>query len=316
MRHLLLAACICGALAACICGALAACICGALAAQGARAQTFSFTTIDNQGDPTFNRLLGINDSGGIVGYYGSGQAGHPNIAYETVPPYTKFKIQMVPGAAQTQETGINNSGLITGFWSDTNTGTDANFAFLRVPNNGQFTYVSTVNPLTASVPRLSRALGLNNSKMVVGVYADESGVPHGFTYSSAASTFTAITLPGNPPLTATAINDHTQTVGFFTNPSGETVSFERVPSGILSEFEVPGTRITQLFAVNNPGIAVGSYTDASNITHGLYFSWYTRVWLTVDDPNAAGSTILNGINDKGQMVGSYTDAQASPTACW
>src|SRR5579875_2812451 len=43
---------------------------------------YAFHTIDNQRDPTFNQLLGINNAGVIAGYYGSGQTVggtlHPN----------------------------------------------------------------------------------------------------------------------------------------------------------------------------------------------------------------------------------------------
>ncbi|HEY2490919.1 MAG TPA: hypothetical protein VGI37_15560, partial [Streptosporangiaceae bacterium] len=34
--------------------------------------TYTFTTLDNQNDPTFNQLLGINSHNVISGYFGSG----------------------------------------------------------------------------------------------------------------------------------------------------------------------------------------------------------------------------------------------------
>ncbi|HWG24343.1 hypothetical protein, partial [Actinospica sp.] len=36
---------------------------------------YSFTTVDDPADPTFNQLLGINQNGIIAGYFGSGAAG-------------------------------------------------------------------------------------------------------------------------------------------------------------------------------------------------------------------------------------------------
>ena len=39
---------------------------------------YTFQTLNDNRDPTFNQLLGINDSGLISGYFGSGMAGHPN----------------------------------------------------------------------------------------------------------------------------------------------------------------------------------------------------------------------------------------------
>ena len=51
--------------------------------QGGSAK-YSFETLDNQNDVTFNQLLGINDHGLIAGYFGSGQAGHPEQGLPTV----------------------------------------------------------------------------------------------------------------------------------------------------------------------------------------------------------------------------------------
>ena len=42
---------------------------------------YSFQTLDNAHDLTFNQLLGINDEGLIAGYFGSGAQGHPNKGY-------------------------------------------------------------------------------------------------------------------------------------------------------------------------------------------------------------------------------------------
>ena len=44
-------------------------------------ESYTFRTLDDNADPTFNQLLGINDKGVIAGYFGSGAAGHPNKGY-------------------------------------------------------------------------------------------------------------------------------------------------------------------------------------------------------------------------------------------
>lgn len=36
------------------------------------ADTFTFQTLDNPGDPAFNQSPGINDAGTIAGYFGDG----------------------------------------------------------------------------------------------------------------------------------------------------------------------------------------------------------------------------------------------------
>ena len=139
----------------------AACLAGPVAAQ---AQTFSFTTLDNPADPTFNQLLGINDAGIIAGYFGSGAVGHPNKGYTVAPPYTSFTSDNLPGSVQTQATGINNHNITTGFWSDTNLGTgDNNFGFIRLPHrHGSFEYVSVNDPLVGGAPFVDQVLGINN----------------------------------------------------------------------------------------------------------------------------------------------------------
>ena len=43
-----------------------------------QAASYSFRTVDDAADPTFNQLLGINDDGVIAGYFGAGAQGHPN----------------------------------------------------------------------------------------------------------------------------------------------------------------------------------------------------------------------------------------------
>src|SRR3974377_330998 len=82
--------------------------------------SYPFRTIDNPRDLTFNQLLGINDEGQIVGYFGSGAAGHPNKGY-VIPPFSRtFVDENFPGSTQTQVTGENNRGVTVGFWSNTN----------------------------------------------------------------------------------------------------------------------------------------------------------------------------------------------------
>ena len=285
---------------------LAAAAC--LAASAASAQTFTFTTLDNPADPTFNQLLGINDHGTIVGYFGSGMVGHPNVGYQIGAPYKNFVPNNQPGSVQTQATGINNAGYTTGFWSDTNLGSgDANFAFMRTPVGHNFTYISTIPPQTASVPRLSQALGINNSNVVGGFYADANGVTHGFTYGLSTGAYSVVSYP-SASLAITGINDSGTTCGSVVTPT-ITFAFARsATGGVVTRFVVPGSKNTQLFGINNEGVAVGSYVDANNMTHGLYYVPATGEWLRVDDPSGVQGTVINGLNNKNQLVGFYTDA--------
>jgi hypothetical protein len=53
------------------------------------AWNYTFQTLNDANDPTFNQLLGINDSAVIAGYLGSGTppTTHPNKGYVLSPPY-------------------------------------------------------------------------------------------------------------------------------------------------------------------------------------------------------------------------------------
>jgi hypothetical protein len=295
---------------------LAATVLGVVASASASAQTFSFTTLDNPGDPTFNQLLGINDKGTIVGYFGSGAPGHPNIGYEIAAPYTAFMRNMQPGSIQTQATGINNADITTGFWSPTNLGPngqnmpqDANFGFVRQPTGKNFTYISVTDPLTAGLPQADQALGINNSNVVAGFYNDANGASHAFTYALSTATYTPLKFGGTVAAAATGINDNGQVCGFYTTAKGSTFGFVRnATGGVVSHFKVPGTNFTQLFGINNAGVAVGFYMGSDNVPHGLYYTPATGAWTPVNDPNGVQGTVVNGINNKNQLVGFYTDA--------
>jgi hypothetical protein len=66
----------------------------ALAAPAAHraAVTYTFETLNNARDLTFNQLLGINNEGLVAGYFGSGAHGHPNKGYRVHPPYRQGRV--------------------------------------------------------------------------------------------------------------------------------------------------------------------------------------------------------------------------------
>jgi hypothetical protein len=48
--------------------------------------------------------------------------------------------------------------------------------------------------------------------------------------------------------------------------------------------------------------------SSTGITHGRLYNPANGEWVTLDNPNGVGGTVLNGLNNKGQVVGFYTDA--------
>jgi hypothetical protein len=283
------------------------------AAGPAYASTYTFQDVVNSGDPTFNQELGINNSGLIAGYFGSGAAGHPNKGYTVAPPYSSasFTNENVPGSAQTQVTGLNNIGTTVGFWSDSNIGggSDSNFGF--VDQGGTFTSVN--NPGTAITPPVfNQLLGVNDSNIAVGFYTDSGGITHGYTYNIAAVTFSAnIDDPaavGNT--TAAAINNSGEIAGFYTDAGGNFHGFID-NGGSFTTLDASGAIDTSLLGLNNLGEAVGFDIDAMGNMHGIVCSVIAGTCTQVDDPNGIGTTAFNGVNDKGQIVGFYGNANGN-----
>ena len=288
-------------------GALALLPAGAQATSTtASAPKFVFQTLDNPADLTFNQLLGINTKGVIAGYFGSGVSGHPNKGYLLKPPYlsSDYVNENFPGSAQTQVTALNNDGDTAGFWVSDN-GTNHGFVeWNRV-------FASYNDPNTPDVAgSVNQLLGINDAGIAVGFYNDAKGNSHAYKVNQATGKFTAITIPDSVSTVATGINNAGDIVGFSTDSAGETSSFLLVGSS-LTTYQFPSGSDTQALGINDSDQIVGSYLDSKGVMHGFELSkplGPKSTWLTVDDPDGIGSTVVNGINDAGDLVGFYTDS--------
>ncbi|MGA9857542.1 MAG: hypothetical protein WBQ18_06740 [Solirubrobacteraceae bacterium] len=267
---------------------------------------FNFRTLGDQQDPTFNQLLGINNSGVIAGYFGSGDKGHPNRGYTVTPGYGQgnFHNENVKGAVQTQVIGINNHGATAGFWVD---GNGANHGFYGLRGHKLQTVDFPTNDNAS--PKVDQLLAINDAKVAVGFYTDAKGTNHGFAYDIGARRFKRINVNGDTNVTTAGINNENDVAGFATNSAGTTEGYLLRSDGKLYRLNVPGSSATQAFGVNDGDEVVGSYTVGSGsnaATHG--FIWSPGFgFATVDDPNGVGTTTLNGVNDRGTLVGFYTD---------
>jgi hypothetical protein len=267
--------------------------------------SYAFTTLDDQADPTFNQLLGINVHNVIAGYFGSGAAGHPNKGYLLNLPYGQgnYVNENFPGSAQTQVTGIDDLGNTSGFWVTSN-GTNHGF----VEWNGVFASYNDPNT-PKGAGSVNQLLGINNAGTAVGFYNDAAGNSHAYELHQATGQFTAIHVPG-VSVVATGINNAGDVVGFATDAAGNTTSWLKIGTSTIA-FGFPGGSDTQAFGINSKNQIVGSYLDGSGVLHGFMLSkpmGPTSHWQSIDDPNGVGSTVVNGINAAGNLVGFYTDA--------
>ena len=273
---------------------------------------YSFRTLDNAHDVTFNQLLGVNDEGVIAGYFGSGAAGHPNKGYLlTRGGYTG---ENFPGSVQTQVTGLNNRGVTVGFWSGMNNANMVNDNFGFVDVNGRF-HTADFPTKSPANPPVDQLLGVNDSDVAVGFYTDANGNNHGYEYNIAANRYSSVTDPSLPgtSLTAAAINDEGNVAGFYTNSAGTTDGFLKTHHGQFIDLAAPGAASTMALGVNARNEVVGTYTvgsGSSAVMHG--FTWTPQHgFSTVDDPHGAGTTTINGVNDFGQLVGFYVDGNGN-----
>jgi hypothetical protein len=268
---------------------------------------YAFQTLNDNRDTTFNQLLGINNSGVIAGYFGSGQTGHPNRGYVLTQPYGQgsYHNENFPGSAQTQVTGINGIRDTVGFWVDGN-GANHGFYEMRGHKAKSVNFPTNDN----AKPQFDQLLGINTAGVTVGFYNDSKGTPHGFMYTIGTHRFKTVNVAGDTGITATGINNENDVAGIATNSAGTTEGFLKRSDGKVFHLAVPGATTTQAFGVNDGDEVVGDYTvgtGSSAMTFG--FVWAPGFGFeTVNDPQGVGSTTINGVNDRGTLVGFYTDS--------
>jgi hypothetical protein len=278
---------------------------------------YRFRTLDNADDVTFNQLLGINNSGVIAGYFGSGAQGHPNKGYKLFPyGQAHYANENFPGSAQTQVTGLNDNGDTVGFWSSMNTASmvNDNFGFYELKGH-RFHSVEFPTGDNASPP-VNQLLGINDHDIAVGFYTNGQGNNRGYTFNINTKQFTRVLVPGypsgtaGPSLTAAAINNHGDIAGFYTDSNGVTDAFLADKHGPFRTLAVPGASATQAFGVNDRDEVVGAYTDGTGSSATMHgFTWTPGGgFASVDEPQGQGTTTINGVNDAGDLVGFYVDA--------
>lgn len=278
------------------------------------ATKYTFKTIVNSDDPTFNQLFAINDHGKIAGTFGTATPGHPARGYVVRPPYhhAEFRGQNYPHARQSQVLGLNNEGVTVGAFSTqkpvATPGEVSLFGYYAI--SGKFHKVDypTKHPFSPPVDQL---LGVNDHGIAVGFYLDSHGTSHAYQYDIHTHKYKIIKpgVAGASNFSAIAINNAGSVVGFFTNSHGKTEGFFlRKKAPHLITLKHPGTGETLPFGVSPGGEVVGLWEDESSgtaVDHG--FTWTrTGGFRTVDDPYGTEGSALSGVNRAGDLVGWYT----------
>ncbi len=265
-----------------------------------------FITLDDPDSTTFNRALGINELGTIVGYYGSGSPSDPSHGYQIQAPYVKFKSLDYPNAANTVPTSLSTNHLRAGYFVDS---TQGHHTWGFVKDHGIWTaYKDTRTPNGPGW--VDELLGINGSDIAVGFYVDAERHDQPFELAVPRGKFHGLRPPDAKSAQATGINLLGDIVGTETLSSGQTEGW-LLRNGTYSQFSYPDSASTQAFGIDFRDQVVGSYVDSGGATHGYILqhpaNLSERFWQSVDEPNAAGTTVINGINSHHAFVGWYVD---------
>jgi hypothetical protein len=270
-------------------------------AVGARPSRWKFSTINNPSDPRFNELLAIDNLGKICGFYGNGTKKHPSDGYcVSKLGQSNFRPQNYPNALDTYVTSLNNNKVYAGYYRSAHGGI---FGF--TVTNGIWT--SYKDPRLRGTSPLTELLGISDANLAVGFYTDQ-GVNHAFELNVTTGQFQHILPPGGVSVEATGINGKGDIVGYMTTSRGATKSF-LLKGGVYTMFSHPGSSVTQATSLNWQDQIGGSFVKHGR-THGFLVTGLpvSMQWKDVNDPDAAGTTVVTSVENHGYMVGWYVDS--------
>lgn len=204
--------------------------------------------------------------------------------------------------------GINNEGVIAGYYGDGVT-----------VNNHGFTYAGgTFTAENVSGTDQTQVVAINNTKSG-GAYQtagfsviNSSGLNQGFT--NVGGTFTNINGPGSTFTQALGLNDKSQVVGFYNDAAGVTHGFQsNLTGGGLTTLNLsPSLGAVNVTAtgINNSGLIVGFFTTCAGCDSGFIYNPTLGTTVAPTDPNDTNPMFF-GINNLGEIVGTDTSSAGS-----
>jgi uncharacterized membrane protein len=173
----------------------------------------------------------------------------------------------VPGASDTFALGINDSGLVVGYWDlyDANGNGLAVYGFTW--KDGAFINTQINFPGAAG----SGLFGVNSRGDLVGVWVPDVNGPieHGFACPIEGQCFSFdAPVPGTVLTQADEINANGEIVGIYVGTDGVWHGFLMAGANFTS-LDFPGSTGTGAYGINSGGQIVGKYFAADGSTHGL-----------------------------------------------
>lgn len=197
----------------------------------------------------------------------------------------------VAGAARTFANGINDQGVIAGYYDD-----GVTLAHGFVLANGKLKSFDAPGAV-----RITEHYGINNHGELSGAYYDGANL---LGYLTLGNVFQAVT-PGGPYTIAHGLNDAGLTVGQY--GVGNTDHGFWWNGQRFADLVVPGSTLTHANDIDNHGRIVGFSVDTQGFQHG--FEWINGNYQSFDVSGADSyGTRAFGLADNGWIVGSYGDA--------
>lgn len=208
------------------------------------------------GNTASETAFGINDNSTIVGQFVENST-------DTAPGFVYSNGQFtvlnpVANAVVTNAQGVDNAGLVTGFYSID--GQHQHGFFYNTSTSSFFLPADPVQPNLF----LTQFLGINDNGLAVGYWQDFGGNQHGFIYNISTQTYSFLDDPnagmnGSSITQITGINDANEIVGFYVDPNGVQQGFYATPGGTGTS-ATPEPASAGLFGLGIAGLFWGKST--------------------------------------------------------
>jgi len=199
--------------------------------------------------------------------------------------------------------GINNNGLISGYFGAGTKGHPNKGYLLHQPYGSQQSYINENFPHSEQ----TQVTGLNDNGVTVGFWVDENGNNNGF-YAINHKRFTTANAPGSGEAKPRVdqllgVNDSGIAVGFYNDTKGNAHGYTyNIARHRFGSVKVPGATSVTATAINNLNDIAGFETNSGNTVSFLRES--NGKLITLSFPGASATQAF-GVNDGDEVVGAY-----------
>lgn len=209
---------------------------------------------------SFSIGSGINEARDVVGVYFDNATGfqHGFLRSRT----GAFKLLDFPTADDTWASGINDSGVVVGYWDQR----DANGNVLAL--HGFVWKNNSFSDVTIEGSANTELWAINARGDYVGSWDTGTLASHGFAVLNGTRTSIEIPISGTVGVQPTGINAKGQIAGVFWPDPQMNRGFIKTGSGYLI-VDYPGAYWTNIWGINSAGQFTGWWFDSNFVPHGF-----------------------------------------------